>query len=165
MTEFDFAVMAIMLVSLLLGLWRGFIHEVLSLLGWPIAFLISNMYAGGIVQLVPLVQETLLRLTIVYVLLFVIVLIAWGVLVMLLTKLLRAIGSGWSDRALGGLFGLLRGGLVVLVLVWLSGMTAIPEQLFWRDAKMSRIAEDVALLTKSWLPDNIAQRVRYRIRS
>lgn len=164
MTEFDFAVMAIFLVSLLLGLWRGFIHEVLSLLGWPIALLVSNIYADSVVRLIPLAQD-MLRLTVVYVVLFAFVLIAWGVLVMLLTKLLRAMGSGWPDRLLGGLFGALRGGLVVLVLVWLAGMTAIPEQMFWREAKTSKSVEDIALLAKTWLPENIAQRVRYRIRS
>jgi len=164
MTEFDFVVVAILLVSLLLGLWRGFIHEVLSLLGWPIAFLLSNMFADSIARLIPLEQDVL-RVTVVYVVMFVIVLIAWGVLVMLFTKLLKAMGSGWPDRVLGGLFGVLRGGLVILVLVWLAGMTAIPEQLFWRDAQTSKTAEDVALLAKALLPDNIAQRVRYRIRS
>ena len=164
MTEFDFAVMAIFLVSLLLGLWRGFIHEVLSLLGWPIALLLSNVYADSIARLIPLKQDVL-RLTVVYVVVFVLVLIAWSVLVMLFTKLLKAMGSGWPDRLLGGMFGVLRGGLVVLVLVLLAGMTDVPEQLFWRDAKMSKSVEDVALLTKNWLPENIAQRVRYRIRS
>lgn len=164
MTEFDFAVMAILLFSLMLGLWRGFIHEVLSLLGWPIAFMLSNIYADRIARLIPLTQEVL-RLTVVYALMFIIVLIAWGILVMLLTKLLKAMGSGWSDRALGGLFGLLRGALVVLVLVLLAGTTAIPDHVFWRNAQMSKTVEDAALLTKSWLPDNIAQRVRYRIRS
>ncbi|MDH4216755.1 MAG: CvpA family protein [Gallionella sp.] len=164
MTEFDFAVMAIFLVSLLLGLWRGFIHEVLSLLGWPIAFLLSNIYTDNIARLIPLTQDAL-RLTVVYALLFVVVLIAWGVLVMLLAKLLKMIGTGWPDRMLGGMFGVLRGGLVVLVLVWLAGMTAIPEQQFWRNAQTSKVAEDVALLTKAWLPDNIAHSVRYRIRS
>ena len=164
MTGFDFAVMAILLGSLLLSLWRGFIREVLSLLGWPLAFMVSNMFADSIARLIPVSQE-MLRLTVVYVLIFITVLIVWGVLVRLLTKLLKAAGSGWPDRLLGGLFGVLRGGLVVLVLVWLSGMTALPEQPFWRKAQMSKIAEDVALLTKTWLPDNIAHSVRYRIRS
>jgi len=54
--------------------------------------------------------------------------------------------------------------LVVLVVVWLAGMTDIPERPFWRDAQMSRGAEDVALLAKTWLPDTIAQQIRYRAR-
>lgn len=164
MTEFDFAVMAIMLVSLLLGLWRGLMHEVLSLLGWPIAFMISNVYADSIAGLIPLAQGTF-RLTMVYILIFAVVLIAWGMLAMMLARLLKAMGAGWSDRMLGGLFGILRGALVVLVLVWLAGMTAMPEQQFWRNAQMSKVAEDVALWTKAWLPDSVAHSVHYRVRS
>jgi hypothetical protein len=45
--------------------------------------------------------------------------------------------------------------------VWLAGLTGVPEQPFWRTAKLSRPAEDVALLTRGWLPDGIAQRIRY----
>lgn len=164
MTEFDFAVTGILLVSLLLGLWRGFIHEVLSLLGWPVAFMISNVFAESAAELIPVSQE-LLRLVVVYALLFIIVLAGWGMMVSLLTKMLKAVGAGWPDRALGGLFGALRGALVVLVLVWLAGMTSIPERLFWRNAQTSGVVEDIALLTKAWLPDNLAQRVRYRLRS
>lgn len=172
MTVFDFAVIAILLVSLLLGLWRGLVCAVLSLLGWPIAFVLSNMYADNFARLIPMpvlshvegTQETL-RITVAYALVFIAVLIVWGVLAWGLAKLLKAIGLGRLDRALGGLFGVLRGGLVVLAVVWLAGLTPIPEQPFWRDALMSKMLEDVALLTKAWLPDNIAQRIHYRIRS
>ena len=161
MTGFDFAVIAILLVSLLFGLWRGFLYEVLSLLGWPLAFLLSNIYAEGFAQHLP-IQHEMLRTTGAYALVFIAVMIVWGILVWGLTKLLRAIGLGRLDRMLGGLFGVLRGVLVVLAAVWLAGMTDIPERPFWRDAKMSRGAEDVALLAKAWLPDIIAQRIHYR---
>ncbi len=164
MTEFDFAVIAVFVVSVLLGLWRGFIREILSVLGWPIAFMVSNVYSAGAANLIPLGQGTL-RLTLVYGLMFAVVLVAWGILAMLLSKLLKAMGSGWQDRMLGGLFGAVRGALVVLALVWLAGMTALPEQQFWRNAQMSKMADDVALMTKGWLPDSIAQSVRYGIRS
>lgn len=164
MTEFDFAVIAILLVSLSLGLWRGFIREVLLLAGWPVAFLLSNMFAERIAPLIPIGQEAL-RLTVVYALLFIIVLVAWALLVKLLVKLLKVAGLGWPDRFLGGLFGLLRGGLVVLVLAWLAGLTSLPEGPFWRKAQMSKTVEDIALLTKSWLPGSIAQHVHFRNRS
>jgi membrane protein required for colicin V production len=163
MTGFDFAVIAILLVSLLFGLWRGLLYEVLSLLGWPLAFMLSNMYADGLAQHIP-IQNEMLRTTGAYVMVFIAVMIVWGILVWGLTKFLRAIGLGRLDRMLGGLFGVLRGVLVVLVVVWLAGVTDIPERPFWRDAQMSRGAEDVALLTKAWLPENIAQRIHYRAR-
>jgi membrane protein required for colicin V production len=164
MTGFDFAVIAILLMSVLLGVWRGLVSEVLSLLGWPLAFVLSNLYADNFAYLLPMKQETL-RTTAAYVLMFAVVLIVWGVLVWMLTKLLKTIGLGQMDRTLGGLFGALRGGLVVLALLWLSGVTDMPAKPYWREAMMSKTLEDVALLTKAWLPESIAQRIHYRNRS
>ncbi len=163
MTEFDFVMLAILLVSLLLGLWRGLVYEILSLAGWPIAFMLSKSFANSIAPSFPIQQE-MTRIAVAYVTVFVVVLIVWGVLVWLLARLIKAIGLGWLDIAMGGLFGVLRGVLVILALVWLAGLTAIPNQPFWHGARMSRTAEDVALLTKSWLPDSIAQRISYGIR-
>lgn len=164
MTGFDFTVIAILLVSLLLGLWRGLIYEVLSLAGWPIAFVLSRLFAGSVAPMMPVSQESI-RMALAYAAVFVAALVVWGVLAWLLSRLIKAVGLGWLDRSLGGLFGALRGVLVILVMVWLAGLTSIPEQPFWRGAQTSKAAEDVALLAKSWLPDNIAQRIRYGIRS
>lgn len=164
MTGIDFGVVAILLVSLAIGLWRGLLYEVLSLLGWPIAFMLSKMSAGSIAPLLPMIQEPM-RITAAYALVFIAALIAWGIVARLTSRLLKSIGSVWTDRAMGGLFGVLRGGLVVLVLVWLAGLTHVPEQPFWRGALTSKTLEELALLTKAWLPDDIAQRVHYRIRS
>lgn len=162
MAEFDFVILVILLISLLLGLWRGLVYEILSLAGWPIAFMLSKLFANSIAPLLPMQQE-MTRVAAAYVAVFVVALIVWGVLVWLLAKLVKAIGLGWLDIAMGGLFGVLRGVLVILALVWLAGLTPIPSQPFWHSARLSKTAEDVALQTKSWLPDNIARRIRYRI--
>src|SRR3990167_5682409 len=124
MTGFDFAVMAILLVSLLFGLWRGLVYEVLSLMGWPVAFVLSKLFAGSVAPMMPGTQETM-RVTLAYAVVFVAALIMWGMLAWLLSKVVKAVGLGWLDRVLGGLFGVLRGGLVMLALVWLAGMTAV----------------------------------------
>jgi len=165
MSGFDSAVAGILLVSLLLGLWRGLVYEVLSLLGWPIAFVLSRLFANDVAPLLPIEQETA-RIAVAYAAVFIAALIAWGVLAWLFSRLVKAAGLGLLDRILGGfLFGLLRGVLVILVLVWLAGMTDVPEHPFWRSAKTSKAAEDIALLAKAWLPDNIARRIRYGARS
>lgn len=164
MTGFDVAAAGIVLVSSLLGLWRGLVYTVLSLLGWPLAFFLSKLFAGSIAPMLPVSQETA-RIAAAYVLVFVVVLIVWSLLVWLLSKLVKAIGLGWLDSVLGGVFGVLRGAMVVLALVWMAGLTQMPEQPFWREARASRTAEDAALLTKNWLPDSIAQRIRYGARS
>jgi len=163
MTGLDYAIIGIMLVSLLLGLWRGLVYEVLSLLGWPLAFVLSRMFAADLEPLLPISQEVA-RVALAYALVFIVVLIVWGMLVWLFAKLIKAVGLGVLDSVLGGVFGLLRGVLVILVLVWLAGMSDLPEQALWREAQFSRMAEDVAMQTKVWLPDNIAQRIHYRNR-
>ena len=71
MTGFDFAVIAILLVSLLFGLWRGLVYEVLSLLGWPIAFVLSKLFANDVAPLIPMVQEALFRISLAYSLFFI----------------------------------------------------------------------------------------------
>ena len=178
MTGFDFTVIAILLLSMLLGLWRGLVCEALSLLGWPLAFVLSNLYADNLARFLPMPasshvpvlshvteQQEAIRAAIAYVLVFVAVLVAVGLVIWVLAKLLKTIGVSHMDKAFGGLFGVLRGSLVVLALVWLAGITDIPGKAYWRGAMTSRTLEDVALLTKGWLPDSIAQRIRYRNRS
>ncbi len=177
MTGFDFAVAGISLASLLLGWWHGLVHEGLSLLGWPVAFLVSELseklfnelfgglFGGSLILPIAFGDERTRAISAIYVLVFIAALVLWSVLVWIISRLVKAIGLGWMDSVLGGLFGLLRGGLLLLVLVWVAGLTRIPEQPFWRDALLSKAAEDVALLTKVWLPDNLAQRIRYGERS
>lgn len=163
MTGFDYAVITVLLISLLVGVKRGLVYEVLSLLGWPLAFVVSKQFAMSIAPMMP--GEETMRAVLAYALVFIAVLIVWVVTVRLLSKLIKAAGLGWVDGTMGALFGLLRGALMILLLVWLAGLTRFPEQPFWRDAQTSRAAEDVALWSKVWLPDNIGRRIHYGIRS
>lgn len=164
MTAFDFTLIGIMSISVLIGLWRGAFYEVFSLLGWPLAFVLSKYCAPRLAAMLPVNTEAT-RTALAYALVFIAALLVWAMLVWLLSRLIKAVGLGLVDGLLGALFGVLRGVLVVLALVWVAGMTHLPEQRFWRDAKFSSAAEEMALLTKLWLPDNIAQRIRYRAQS
>ena len=65
------------------------------------------------------------------------------------------------SAAFGVLFGVVRGVLVVLMLVLLAGLTDLPKEAAWRNAWLSKPLEGAALLTKTWLPDKVAQRVHY----
>jgi len=169
MTGVDFAVIGVLLVSMLLGLWRGLIYEVMALLGWPLAFVLSRLFVDDLVAMLPSMVETSLPPTVQdlsfaaasYVLVFIAVLIGWSMLARLLSKMMKAAGAGWTDKFWGGFFGVLRGGMVVLVLVWLFGLTSIPRHPVWREALLGATLKDVALMTKGWLPDIIAQRIDY----
>lgn len=160
MTGFDFVVIGILLLSSLFGLWRGLVHELMALLGWPFALVLCRLLAGHLAPLLPLKEEGA-RIVAAYVLVFIAALIVWSILTRLLARLLKVVGSGWSDKVLGGLFGVVRGALILLALGWLVGLTNYYQRPFWRDALTTPALESAALLTKAWLPDGVAQRIHY----
>ena len=65
------------------------------------------------------------------------------------------------DGVMGGVFGLLRGMLLILILVLLAGLTSLPKKPFWREAWSSKTLQSVAIFTKDFLPENVAKKVTY----
>ena len=166
MTVFDYAVITIAVLSVLLGWWRGFVYELLSLLGWVAAYLLARWFSSDLAALLPAAVGTdSTRTTLAFALLFVATLIGSSIVAWLLSKLIKLAGIGWLDGLSGAVFGMLRGVLLVLVLVLLAGMTGLPQQPFWRDAWLSRPLENMALAGLTWLPDSVAQRVHYGIKN
>lgn len=162
MTWFDYAVMAITAWSVLLGLWRGFVYELLSLLGWVVAYVVARWQAVNVAAVMPAgLGAEAIRVAAAFVLIFVVTLIVCGVVVWLLSKLIKLTGLGWIDGLLGSLFGMLRGILLVLILVLLAGMTDLPKKPFWREAMLSKPLESMALTSLVWLPDSVARRVHF----
>ena len=165
MTWFDYTVIIITVWSVLLGWWRGFVYEVLSLFGWMVAYVVARWQAVNVAALMPIeLGMDAIKITVAFVLLFVATLIVSGVVVWLISKLIKSTGLGWIDSLFGSLFGMLRGMLLVLMLVLLAGMTDLPQKPFWREAKLSKPLESVALASLIWLPDSVARRVHFGLR-
>jgi membrane protein required for colicin V production len=163
MTVFDYAVLAVLAVSVLLGLWRGVVSEILALVAWVAAFLVARAEAAEVANwLAAQIAEPALRLAAAYVLVVVAVLLVFAALRLVLKLLLKAVGLGVLDRLLGGAFGALRGVLVVLVAVLVAGMTPLPKMEWWREASLSPPLETAVLAAKPWLPADAAKRIRYR---
>jgi membrane protein required for colicin V production len=162
MNGFDYAVIAIILLSALMGWWRGFVYEVLSLLGWIAAGLVAKWFASSASTYMPnaLGAESA-KTAAAFVVLFVVTLIVGGIVAWTLSKLVKWVGLGWLDSLLGTVFGALRGVLLVLVLVVLAGMTRLPHEAFWRSAWSSKPLESMAMAIHAWLPDSVAERVHY----
>lgn len=162
MTWFDYIVIVIVALSALLGWWRGLVYEVLSLLSWVAAVLVARLLAPSILPYMPaaLGSDTV-RTAAAYAVLFVGTLLVGSIVAWALSRLVKFVGLGWMDGLLGVLFGAVRGVLVVLVLVLLAGLTGLPKEAAWRNAWLSKPLESAALLTRAWLPDNVAQRVHY----
>jgi membrane protein required for colicin V production len=80
---------------------------------------------------------------------------------MALDAVIKAAGLTLADRGLGGLFGFARGVVIVLAAVLLCGMTAVPQQPFWKNALLSPLAESAAMTVIPLLPGDLAHRIRF----
>lgn len=133
MNTADFVILGLIGGSALLSLIRGLVKEVLSLLSWVVsfwlAFTYSHVFAASLIRVIP--QEAA-RIAIAFILILIGSLIAFGLLNMLINRLLRGAGLGDTDRLLGMLFGALRGLAIVLALVLLAGLTPLPAEPWWQ---------------------------------
>jgi len=162
MTAFDYVVLAILGVSILLSVIRGLAREVLALLAWALAFVAASVFAADVAALLPPeVPDERLRLLAAFAGVFLAVLLAMSLLGLFVSRLLKGAGLGVEDRVLGGVFGLARGLLVVMALVLAAGFTSLPREAVWRDAVLSAPLEACAGAIKPWLPARFAQRIRY----
>lgn len=163
MTAFDFGAAAILGTSVLVGMWRGLVSELLALAAWVVGFFAAQATAGRVGAVF---RDFVRDVTIEYVLGFATVLL--GVLVvfalgrMALQGLLAAVGLGMADRILGSVFGAARAAVIHVALVLAGGLTNLPEKAWWREAASAPALETVALATKPYLPPQVAKRVRYR---
>lgn len=141
MATLDWIVLAVLGGSVLLGLWRGLVYEVLSVLNWIAAFVIAQWLAPYVADRLPLGQPgDALRYAAGFVLVFVAALFAGGFLAWLLKKLVEAAGLRPVDRAMGGLFGLVRGAVVVLVLAIVVNLTGLKDGTWWTQSMAAGVA-------------------------
>nr|UVT38102.1 Colicin V production protein [uncultured bacterium] len=162
MTSFDYIVLAILGISALLGLMRGLVKEILSLIAYLAAFLAAIWWGPrASVWLGPFIANDLLRTAVAYALVFIVVLLLVGLVNLTLSTFIRKTGLTPADHGLGSMFGLMRGGLIVLTLVALAGYTDLPQEPWWKDARLSPAAVKGVQTVKSLLPPSLAAWLPY----
>jgi membrane protein required for colicin V production len=158
-TSFDYAVIAIILLSALVGWWRGFMYELFSLIGWLAAYIVARTFSAQALPYVPLaVGADNIRSAAAFAALFIATLIVAALFAWFLARLAKFAGLSGMDGKFGAIFGMLRGGLVVVALVWLGGLTDLPQLPFWRNALSSNPLQQAALYAKDYLPENAARK-------
>ena len=154
----DWAIIAILLISGFFGLRRGFIKETLSLVTWVAAFIVARLFGQALATvLVDYISTPSVRLVSAFVILFVITLIVGALLSNFIQALVEATGLSGTDRMLGMAFGIIRGGLIVVVLVVLLAGTPAVQDAWWSQSELiphfalmeswtRQVASDVASL-------------------
>jgi len=162
MTWIDYVLVAVIALSILIGIWRGLVREMFALAAWVAALVAAALLAAEAAQLIPASFATApVRTIIAGVAIFVVVLLAVSVLGLLASKAFRIAGLGVADRTLGGAFGFARGALICALAVLAAGMTTIPRAPVWRQATLTGPLETAVIAAKPYLPTAVAERVKY----
>lgn len=143
----DWVIIAIIALSGVISLKRGFIKEAMSLLVWVLAFVVARMFSGNLsTLLVNYIDVATVRYAAAFAILFAATLMLGALVNYLISTLVRITGLSGTDRVLGVAFGIARGGLLVIVAVALIKNTPLTDSLWW--AQSSLIPE--FLMLEQW---------------
>lgn len=158
----DLSLLALLLVSVVIGLWRGLLFEVMSLAGWVAAYIAAQVFGPELAPHLPALEQAGAggsgpRIAVAFVLVFVLALIVWSLLSALLRRLIQASPLSGLDRMLGGAFGLLRGVLVALVIVTVVQLTPFGKTPAWRASSGVVGLQTVLAGLRPWLPAELVR--------
>jgi len=153
----DYAILGIILISVLISLVRGFVKEALSLVGWVLAFWIALTFSGGFSRWFnSSIDDPTLRLITAFVLLFVVTLILSAVVNFFASQLVQRTGLTGTDRFIGAVFGFMRGMLLIAAFVLMAGLTTLPKALWWKHSLFIYQFQALAMWLRDFLPRDVA---------
>lgn len=142
----DTALALVLLISVGLGLMRGLVFEVLSLLGWMVAYGASLAIGPQIAPWIPIGSSgSALNQSAAVLLAFIAALVAWALASRIVRWVIAASPLSWPDRLLGAVFGLMRGGVLLLALTTVIQLTPASQSVWWQ-----------ASLARPWLVQSVA---------
>lgn len=154
----DYTILATLGLSVLMGLWRGFVVEVLALAVWACAFWAAWMLGPVLAESFSAsISTPSARILLGYALCFVAVLIAGAIVTFLMRKLVQGSGLSGSDRLLGMVFGLARGLALVVLVVLLLGFTPFAQDPWWSQSRLLPGFERSAHWVRERLPAEVAR--------
>jgi membrane protein required for colicin V production len=129
----DLAMLAVLAISMVVGLVRGLVFEVLSLVGWLVAYLVARWFGADLAVHIPVGKPgSAVNHAVGFVVLFIAALLLWAIASRLLRFLIHASPLSTPDRALGACFGLLRGLVILLVAATVITVTPLAKSHPWR---------------------------------
>lgn len=158
----DYAILAVIAVSVGVGALRGFIKEVFSLLVWAAAFLVAYHFAGDVADLMKeAVTLPSARTAMGFSGLFIAVLLVGGLVNYLLGRLVESTGLSGTDRLLGGLFGAARGLVLVVAVLLVCGFTPIPGDPWWKESRTIQRMMPLVSWTAAYLPQSVVEQLNF----
>lgn len=157
MSALDLVFAAVLVLSVLVGLWRGLVFEVLSVAGWVLAYFVAQSYAATVAAWLPLEGWSApVPFAVGFVLVLVAVAFAAGLLTAVLKRVVATIGLRPIDRALGGVFGLFRGLVLLLAFGWVMSLTPFKDEAWWLSSNSAPWVVSGLAVLKGTMPPEIA---------
>lgn len=164
MSVVDIAIIAIVVISLVVGLVRGFVREALSLFSWLAALWLAYNFASlGATYLETYIDQPPLRVVASFAGIFIVALILISIVSYLVYRLLSIAGISGVDRSLGTLFGLFRGVIIIAILILGARFMDFTSQPWWQDSLLVDYFTPVTEFIRSLLPADLAEYVKPRL--
>lgn len=133
----DYLIIAIIAVSALISLVRGFVREALSIVVWVAAFWLAIAFARPFASMLSrYIESPMLQVVVAFAVIFVGTLLLGAIVGFLGGLLVDRTGLSGTDRAIGVVFGAARGLILTALLILLLGLTRLPQEAWWRQSTM-----------------------------
>ena len=158
-TWIDIVILTVFLSSVLLSLLRGFIQEVSSLLVWGVAIYSSFMFFHLVADSFPVNWSIEIRSIFGFLSILVVVLLISRLVLLSLKETVVFFGGGSVDKFLGGIFGTIRGAVIIITLAILGAMTALPNEKAWTNAISRSMLESSIYCVDPLLPEFLRAKI------
>lgn len=156
MNWIDLTIVCVLGLSVLIGLFRGLVSEVLALVIWAAAFWVAWLFGPMVSAHLTTISMPMLREAAGYASCFVVILVLGAFLRFFVQRLLISTGLSGTDRLLGMVFGFARGVLIVCVLVFLCQFTSFTREPLWRQSVLLPPFQNAT----AWLGQQVPPSVR-----
>ncbi|MCB1693852.1 MAG: CvpA family protein [Pseudomonadales bacterium] len=152
MTPVDWIIVAIVVISSLISLKRGFVKEALSLASLVIAVLVARVFGSQVSTLLAdYISVPSVRLAVAYFALFIVTMAVGSMINHLISHVVEMTGLSGTDRLLGMIFGLARGGLIVLVVVGVLARLPVTDDPWWKASRLIPYLVSAADAAQGWV--------------
>lgn len=159
----DYAIIGLISISLIIGLFRGLIREAFALVTWAVAFWVGLTFSTPFSALLEdAITDPSARIAAAFIALFLITIILGAIINKLLSVLIDKTGLTGTDRMAGLVFGVVRGVLLIVILVMLAGLTPLPESSWWKESQLLPHFQSLAVWLKLHMPDDMASYLNYQ---
>lgn len=154
----DIAIVTVVGLSVLTGLFRGFVKELVALCVWILAIWFGYKYSANLDPwLQSYIQQQSARTAVAFVIILFATLLAGGIINALLSFILHRAGLSGTDRTLGMGFGFIRGVFIVALLMVAVKMTSLPYETYAKDSKLYAQFDPLVSYLYSRVPEFIKQ--------